>query len=383
MMDRHWLLVIVIVMGFCLLVLPSTSTTTAQGCPDGQMRVNGVCGDASLISLTSGWNKIEPGGETACAHDTPYAYWVRPGLSNDLLVYFQGGGGCWDADTCRDTGEEFNGFYDSAITDQDDPKWSQGMLDFDHPENPFAGYTVVYIPVCTGDIHWGDNIHTYEDAEEGDVTIHFKGYVNAAAALDWAYTNIAAPDSVFVTGCSAGSAGSIYHTPYIIEHYPNTPVYQLGDSLSLLFTGAVDLQTDWHSHDHFPSWIPALADMQPNEWTMAKHYIAVANHYPMYTFAQFNSIRDRVQVFYTYPNGGGDAEDWSALLDTHLAEIEANAPNYRAFTPGGTLHCVTPRDAFYDYAINGIRFRDWVADLASGKPVESLHCDDCTTAELQ
>lgn len=368
---------------FSLLVfmLLSASDTRAQDCTDGQVRVNGVCGDASISSLNAGWNEIEPGGETTCAHDTPYTYWVRPGATDNLLIYFQGGGGCWNADTCRDTGREFNGFYDSRITERDNPVYQGGMLSTTNPENPFSDYTTVYIPVCTGDTHWGDNIHTFTDAESGDVTIHFNGFVNATSALDWAYANVPEPDSAFVTGCSAGSAGSIYHVPYIIEQYPDVPVYQLGDSLSLLFTGPVDLQTDWHSHDNFAAWIPDLANMLPEEWTMARMYTAIANYYPDYTFSQFNTVRDEVQVFFTYPDGSGGADDWAKLLDTHLATLEADAPNYRAFTPGGDLHCVTPRNEFYSYAIDGIRFRDWVADLASGKDVPTLHCTDCAEAE--
>src|SRR5688572_5624660 len=96
---------------------PASTTQAQTACADGEVLVNGTCGDASFSSLPPGWSRIEPGGETTCAHDTPYAYWVRPGTRDDLLVYFQGGGGCWNADTCRDTGEEFNGFYDSRISE--------------------------------------------------------------------------------------------------------------------------------------------------------------------------------------------------------------------------------------------------------------------------
>lgn len=363
---------------FGLLSLVPVFSGAQESCPAGQMRVNDQCADPTATALGPGWSKIEPGGETACAHDTPYAYWVRPGARNDLMVYFQGGGGCWNADTCRDTGQEFNGFYDSQVTNRDSPDVRAGMLDLSNPENPFKDYTWVYVPVCTGDIHWGDNVYTYKD----DVTIHFKGFVNASAALQWAYDNVSKPDSIFVTGCSAGSTGSIMHAPYIIEHYADTAVYQMGDSLSLLFTDPVDLQTDWHAHDNFPQWIPELSDMKPEEWTMAKHYIAVANHYPTYTFSQFNTVRDSVQVFYTYPDGSGDGNDWTQLLETHLDTIQTNAPNYRSFTAGGDLHCVTPRREFYTYAVDGLRFRDWVADMARGKPVESLQCEDCDTAEV-
>lgn len=212
-----------------MLALIAPIVYAQDACPDGQMRINDECADPALASLLPGWNKVEPGGETICAHGTPYAYWIYPGTSNHLLIYMEGGGGCWNAQTCRDTGEEFNGFYDSAVTNSDHPARLGGMMDMHHPDNPFRAYTVLYIPVCTGDVHWGSNTHTYA-SEAGDVTIHFNGFVNASAALEWAYTNIPQPESVFLTGCSAGSAGSILHAPYVIEQYPDIPVYQLGDS---------------------------------------------------------------------------------------------------------------------------------------------------------
>src|SRR5215207_1737695 len=156
-------------------------------------------------SRASAWQRIELGGAALCAHGTPYAFWIHEGTTDDLLVYFQGGGGCWNADTCRETAAEFNGFYDSRITANDAPSNLSGIFDLDRPENPFHDYNIVYIPVCTGDVHWGDNVHTYTDPEEGDVTINFKGYVNASAALNWAYEHFPQPESVFVSGCSAGS----------------------------------------------------------------------------------------------------------------------------------------------------------------------------------
>jgi hypothetical protein len=380
MRTRFLLITLCLTLGGLLSVLP---VMAQQVCPAGEMRVNGKCGVVAISSLPAGWSKIEPGGETMCAHGTPYAYWVHPGTRNDLLVYLQGGGGCWNADTCRDDGREFNGFYDSRVSENDRPARDGGLLNLTHPENPFSDYTIVYAPVCTGDVHWGQNTYTYEDADEGDVTIHFNGFINTQAAIQWAYANVPEPDSVFVTGCSAGSAGSIVHAPYIIEHYPDTRVAQFGDSLSLILAGPADLQIDWHAHDSFPQWIPELAAMQPLDWTMAKLYRAIAQHYPDYTFSQFNTVRDEVQVFYTFPDGSGDGDDWTPLLDEHLATIQAAAPNYRAFTAGGDLHCITPRDLFYSYAIAGIKLVDWVTALANGEDVPILHCEDCDTAEIK
>jgi hypothetical protein len=95
--------------------------------------------------LSPGWNRIDPGGDAFCAHGDPYSYWVRPGTSGRLTVFFEGGGGCWDADTCRDTGEEFNGYYDSRVSEDDNPVTRGGVLDFDRKDNPFKDDTVVYI----------------------------------------------------------------------------------------------------------------------------------------------------------------------------------------------------------------------------------------------
>jgi hypothetical protein len=370
-MMKHFMIFMIFIA-----ILLATSTAQAQdACPAGEMLVNGECGVTDINLLQAGWSKIEPGGETACAHGDPYAFWVRPGVTDNLFVFFEGGGGCWGAETCRDTGETFNGFYTSRI--DGGPVYQDGILDLDNPENPFVDYTAVYVPVCTGDVHWGDKVADFGDG----VVIHFKGFVNAQTALAWAYANVPEPDSIFLGSCSAGSPGSLMHAPYVIEHYPGVPVVQLGDSLSLLMTGPVNFQSLWGAHDRFAQWIPALAEMEPLDWTMARQYIAVANYYPDYTFAQINTVRDEVQVFFTFPDGSGDADDWTPLLEAHLAEIQANAPNYRSFTPGGDVHCVTPRQTFYTYAIDGVRLVDWVADLAVGKEVESLHCEDCARAE--
>lgn len=377
-----WGIGVSIIIGIASLGLKNAYVAAQAPCPNGEMIVNGECGDGSVQTLNAGWSKIEPAGDTVCAHGTPYAYWVRPGTNDNLMLFFEGGGGCWSADTCRDTGQKFNGFYDSAVTSVDDPSRRNGVLDFDHPDNPFSDYTVVFIPVCTGDVHWGDQITTFTDSDGEEVVINFNGFVNAQSAIQWAYDNVPEPESVFMTGCSAGSPGSLMHAPYVIEHYSDTPVVQFGDSLSLINDGPVDFQSLWGAHDRFAPWIPALANMEPLDWTMARHYIAVANYYPNYTFSQYNTVRDSVQVFYTTPFGDPDPYEWTPLLDAHLDEIAANAPNYRSFTAGGDVHCITPSSSFYSYAIDGVKLVDWVTALINGEPMDSRHCTDCESAEI-
>ena len=316
---------------------------------------------------------MEPGGETICAHGTPYYYWVRPGTLNKLLIYFEGGGGCWDAETCR----AGSTFYNDAIIPLDSPRNRSGIFDFANPDNPFKDYAFIYIPVCTGDVYTGDIVQTYPFASGEEITIHHKGFVNARAALEWVFDNVAAPESIFVTGCSAGSVGSAVFAPYIIDHYRDTALTQLGDSLAFVFHRPLNL-SDYNSYANFASWIPALTALQPGEFTMARYYSAVAGYYPDHIFAQYNSAFDSVQIRF-FVAVGGSQDGFNPALQASLNEIHTNASNFRSYTAGGALHCITPSPQFYTYETDGMRFSDWVADLALGRKVESVTCEPCDT----
>ena len=176
-----------------MLVAPSSvetdgdSETVTNTAEPGPVTVPGP----SLAALGAGWTAIDPGGDTRCAHNTPYTYWVRPGTVNKLLVYFEGGGGCWDAESCA----AGSTFYDDDISPNDDPNGrTSGILDLDHPDNPFSEYNMVFIPSCTGDVHWGQNIQDYPKSDGGELTIYHHGFFNASAALEWAYTNVTNPE---------------------------------------------------------------------------------------------------------------------------------------------------------------------------------------------
>ena len=46
-----------------------------------------------------------------------------------------------------------------------------GFYDHDNAENPFKDWYHVIIPYCTGDIHWGDAVTTYNEGMSSEVTI--------------------------------------------------------------------------------------------------------------------------------------------------------------------------------------------------------------------
>lgn len=333
-----------------------------------------VVGD-KLAGLPQGWTKIDGGGEAICARGTPYSFWVRPGTINKLVLYFEGGGGCWDAESCR----EGSTFFDDSVDNGDSPERAAGIFDLDNPDNPFKDYSMIYVPYCTGDVHMGNNVHTYTGDSGEQVTIHFKGFVNGSTVLEWVYDHVGSPESIFVSGCSAGSVGSITFAPYVIDHYRSAQVYQLGDSEAFVFGRPVELQDDWRAHDNFAAWIPAMSEIKPGEWTAERFYTGIAQYYPQHFFSQYNTAHDAVQQRFFFAAGG--VGGWEEALESSLSQIQANAPNFRSYLAGGSSHCILPLDSFYSRQTEGVRFRDWVAAIAEGREVEHVRCTRCDQAE--
>lgn len=46
------------------------------------------------------WQQVHPGGGTLCGRGGPFAFWARLASPERLLVYFEGGGFCWDYRSC-------------------------------------------------------------------------------------------------------------------------------------------------------------------------------------------------------------------------------------------------------------------------------------------
>src|SRR5688572_5473335 len=57
------------------------------------------------------WTRIATGTGTGCARGTPYSFFHREGTDPDrLLIYFQGGGACWEWVSC-------SGMFDATVQD--------------------------------------------------------------------------------------------------------------------------------------------------------------------------------------------------------------------------------------------------------------------------
>jgi pectinacetylesterase len=319
-----------------------------------------VSGLARAAPTASGaeWTRIEPAGKTKCARGGPFAFWTRVADPKRLVLFFQGGGGCFDQTTCA----AGSPWFDDSVGAEDDPRYAAGMLDLADARNPFRSWSWVMIPSCGGDVHVGDRRVRY-----GPVTVEQRGWQNARAALRWAFRGFDQVDAVFVTGCSAGSVGSAFHVPAVLERWPGARVTQLGDSLAFVFHRPITL-AGWGAHRHFPAFF-RIGDRR---FTMVEYLSALAGHYPKRVFARFNHAGDDVQEAF-YGAVGGKRTGFEGGLRAAERRLK-RLPNYRSYLACGDEHCALPTPSFYTTRVERVSLRDWVADLAGGRNVSCPVC---------
>jgi hypothetical protein len=232
-----------------------------------------------------------------------------------------------------------------------------GVMDFTNPDNPFADYDVVFIPYCTGDFHTGSRTVTHE-LEAGPFTMHYQGATNAQAALNYAYSYFRTPESVFLTGCSAGAVGSAYHAPSVMSRYGDVPVVQMGDSAGAYRGDFSTIFTEW-----------GLQGASRYEDLYINNAAATGR-----MFAQINTAADETQALFQELMGN-DASSVRDILLGNLLDIHRTTANFRSYTSGDNIHCVTLFSDFYSMNVNGVRVRDWIAALAAGEDPGNVYFD--------
>ena len=173
----------------------------------------------------SGWDRVVPGGDCACADGSEFAFWERKADPTKVVFYLDGGGACTDATTCAFAG--INGesdFYNWSIAGEDPAFPGGGILDFDNPANPFADYSFIYVASCTGDADLGDVTREYS----AELTVEHNGFVNGTAALSYLAEHYRDAAQVVVVGNTGGSVAAPVYGGLVADLLPDAQVTVFG-----------------------------------------------------------------------------------------------------------------------------------------------------------
>ena len=317
-----------------------------------------------------------PGDDCQCADGSEFAFWERRGDPTNVVLFLEGGGACWNAETCAFTGDGESDFYDWNIPSTESPQSEGGILDFANPDNPFADYTFVHVPYCTGDVHLGDVTRDYSP----ELTVEHNGFVNSTTAMTHLVENYADADHVVVVGESAGSIAAPVYAGLVADQLPDAQVTVLADS-----SGAypddpdinIDILGQWDTFETMPDW-QVNDGLTARDWGIPRFWVQAGLHNPEIVMARFDYAYDEVQTYFM-DLAGADTSNLAASIDANEAAIEAAGVVQHSYTATGADHGVVGNEAFYTLETNGVALVDWVSALIAGEPQGDVHCDSCKT----
>jgi hypothetical protein len=330
--------------------------------------------------------------------DSDYHFFVKRGSVNKLVVYYQGGGACWENLTCG-----IPVCKDGADPIGDDPdNSSSGFADLSNPANPFKDWNIVFVTYCTCDVHFGDADQVYSGLFP-DVTISHRGFENSKVVEKFAREHFLNPEVIFVTGSSAGAYGALFHGPLLHEAWPASRFRVLGDAGNGVITSDF-LQNEfenWNFVANIPDDVPGVLDSITSGEGMVAYLPAVADYYSESNWAHYSTSFDggsggqsgfyNVMLNDSNPIAAltwwqGSCEFNDVMVDQARETFDQAPDNYRYYIGAGSRHTMYGNDKVYTDQSGGESqtIVDWVEDMIAFEPYSSsasewqnVECSDC------
>jgi hypothetical protein len=320
------------------------------------------------------WETVTAPADCMCSDGSEFRYFVRRADPTKVVFFLEGGGACFSAETCDPQSQTYKrtvGFEGGFGSDGD----PSGIFDFSNPMNPFANYSFVFVPYCTGDVHIGNTTTDYGNG----VVVQHKGFVNGSTALNAMATLFPDATELVVTGESAGSVPTPLYAGMASDLLPDARITVLADgsgaypdipAINAVIGGA------WGTMNAVPAW-PENEGVTVETWSFPGLFIKAGTHDPDITFARHDYAFDQTQSFFA-GLAGIPADDLVSLIDQNETQVEAGGVTLWSYITPGDSHTVLHTDNFYTETVEGVLLVDWVTALVSGEPVDDVHCTVCT-----
>jgi hypothetical protein len=328
--------------------------------------VNKYLGEFQPISSTDvgdGWTKhtfdTDAGNGPICIAGTPFSVFTRAGNPSKLLIFEQGGGACW---------QDFY-FCNVLAEAQEPPVPRVGVWDFDSPDNPFADYSIVYMPYCDGSVFSGDNDVVDANFPFGPVRFH-RGLRNQSAGMDVAKDMFPNASRITVSGSSAGGVGVDGFAPFLVRFlYGNTAkLTVLNDAgpvvVNLDEAAAIEARAaDWQFGQFYPASCTECDDMGQAtaiiDWRL--------DNDATIREAFYETDGDATNRFFLNVPTQAQYRD---LILTGTDPLNASYPNrYKRFiVSGDDSHTAVQTPLFYSQTLDGVPLNEWTADFLVPTP---------------
>ncbi len=285
--------------------------------------------------------------------------------ADKLVIFLQGGGACFDEESCGDTPDSYDA---TDLTAEMTGDLAAGVFNDVNTDNPLGDWNFVFVPYCTGDLHSGNL--TDGGVPDVDGAQQFVGYGNVTNMLDLVAPYFADAAQVMLIGQSAGGFGSLLNYPQVAPAFPDHDVVLLDDSgplpadnavLSPLLQSAVRVL--WNvvvPEDcvdcHDPSG-DGIEHIQPY----------LAEQWPASVFGLFSTTEDEeIRGFFDLFGPISGPAYAAAMIDLR-DNLLLPTGRWSTYFYDDTFHTfTTDDDRYFDLTVGDDLLIDWVAALAAG-----------------
>ncbi|PRQ03427.1 Pectinacetylesterase [Enhygromyxa salina] len=332
------------------------------------------------------WNWIDI-PEAECIDGSPTGIGVRYGISDEVVIFFEGGGGCFNEATCGLFYASFANFDELTF----DLLWQNtvlqgGIFSTLNGDNPVRDWNFIYVPYCTGDVHAGAAPDTAVPGFAFGAPQQFVGFTNVHHFLDRIVPTFKDETShVLVTGISAGGFGAAFNYDRIADAFAGSKVTLIDDSGPPLSDAYLVpcLQQTWRDLFNLDATIPAACEecFGDDGGGIGKLANYMANKHADQTLGFISAERDLViRTFFGYgiQNEGGEQcppgiielpmnPDYFEAGIYSLRTTISPQPNWGSYLMAGTSHTSLSFPNYYLTNVNGVRMVDWVANMLEGQ----------------
>ena len=299
--------------------------------------------------------------DSTCDDGSPTGIGVYPGDGPGVVVFLNGGGLCWDAQTCLVLHTSTSGPYGAAQFAQMSPAFAGTILDPGAPDNPFRGWSYVFVPYCTGDAHTGDRRVQY-DAGGNAAPQDFDH--TGGRNLDLFFSRIAAtwaaPANFALVGPSAGGFGALVNYAHVRDFWRAGRGFLLSDGFPPLRGDALDdaLQAAWNLAWGLDARLTDLCAGCAADPSLLIPTLGA--QFPGDRLGLTGTTRDAVLPTFF----GLTVEAYGAALADAQTQVYDAVPNARSFTVEGAQHTLLLHPSMVQQS--GVTLQTWLTQMISG-----------------
>ncbi|MDB4984958.1 MAG: uncharacterized protein JWN04_136 [Myxococcaceae bacterium] len=294
--------------------------------------------------------------------------------SDDLMIYLEGGGACFDSLSC---------LANPTTAPHGGPSANDGVFDRSNALNPVRDMNFVYVPYCSGDVHAGTNPSSMVPGVAG--TQKFVGRLNIEAFLKRVVPTFPNAKKVVLTGISAGGFGAAASAVPVQRAFPNIKIALIDDSGPPLSSKYVTpcLQKTWRELWGLDNSMLADcgSDCKNKDDFLLDFALHLAATYSDRKAGLLESAQDGIISGFF---GAGMNNCTGIVLLTPIPGDQYQQglvefrdavkayPNFATFYPPGTQHTWLGGASFYTLTVGGTKLVDWVSNIIADKPIQNV-----------